>query len=492
MATWPSTKAGTTHLDAGTDSPKLARADIYQNVQNVNEIIDMFNISSPSDNQILKYNTSNQRFELAASTGETLTIVGDDSTGTAITLGETFKIAGSGGVTTAVSGDTLTITGPNLSGYLQNVVEDTTPQLGGSLDLNSNDITGTGNISITGDISTDAITLADNVIKPIRSNDILRINGATPTGDIYIGNVSDGTMSFSGSFAANAGPQMSYVNSAADVQTSNIYPNARMVEVTLANNVTAANRVRQHNTIDVDLAGYDWSSTSFGAGPQNGLYTTIKNTGASATNSIGTVTGVAGGVFLRPAEGNNSTMTMTSIFGNRVGHISYIDSGATADITNVYGFHYNPLAFSGMTGTTTIDNEYAFFANSGTFRATKSYAFFANNDTYLSRVGTLERYRESTSSLTSSASITVDCNTAPIHTVTLDNNATFTLSNLSTGQTVTVIITQGTTGGTGTFSSVKFPNGAPTLSTGSGKIDVVTVFYDGTNYLGNIAKDFTT
>ena len=37
------------------------------------------------------------------------------------------------------------------SGNLNNVVEDTTPQLGGDLDLNTNDITGTGNISITGE-----------------------------------------------------------------------------------------------------------------------------------------------------------------------------------------------------------------------------------------------------------------------------------------------------------------------------------------------------
>ena len=38
-------------------------------------------------------------------------MVGDDSTGSALRVGETFKIAGSGSVTTAVSGDTLTITG---------------------------------------------------------------------------------------------------------------------------------------------------------------------------------------------------------------------------------------------------------------------------------------------------------------------------------------------------------------------------------------------
>ena len=37
------------------------------------------------------------------------------------------------------------------------VVNDTTPQLGGDLDLNSNDITGTGNINITGKTTTDSI-----------------------------------------------------------------------------------------------------------------------------------------------------------------------------------------------------------------------------------------------------------------------------------------------------------------------------------------------
>ena len=46
-----------------------------------------------------------------------ITMVGDDSTGTAVSLGETFKIAGTQNITTAVSGDTLTITGPNLGNF---------------------------------------------------------------------------------------------------------------------------------------------------------------------------------------------------------------------------------------------------------------------------------------------------------------------------------------------------------------------------------------
>jgi hypothetical protein len=46
-------------------------------------------------------------------------LVGDDSTGAVLATGETFKIAGGTNITTAVSGDTLTITGPDLTNYLQ-------------------------------------------------------------------------------------------------------------------------------------------------------------------------------------------------------------------------------------------------------------------------------------------------------------------------------------------------------------------------------------
>ena len=54
-----------------------------------------------------------------ASDGDTagITSVGDDSTGTLVAQNETFKIAGTQNITTAVSGDTLTITGPDLTGY---------------------------------------------------------------------------------------------------------------------------------------------------------------------------------------------------------------------------------------------------------------------------------------------------------------------------------------------------------------------------------------
>ena len=198
MATWPSgTKAGTTNLDAGTDSPRLARPDIKTNVDNVNAIIDMFNIDSPSANQILKYNSSNARFELGTdSTGTAAaatTFVGDDSSGTAVNAGETFKIAGGTNITTAVSGDTVTITGATIptnnnqlsngSAFITASSSDTLTNKSGAVSMFTNDagyLTSTGDITFTGSTITSPSN-ADITLDPagtgvINNNATVRFN----------------------------------------------------------------------------------------------------------------------------------------------------------------------------------------------------------------------------------------------------------------------------------------------------------------------------
>lgn len=45
--TWPTTKAGTTNVDQGTDKISLARADIKQNIDNVNGIMDTYDTAGP-------------------------------------------------------------------------------------------------------------------------------------------------------------------------------------------------------------------------------------------------------------------------------------------------------------------------------------------------------------------------------------------------------------------------------------------------------------
>jgi len=71
----------------------------------------------------------------------------------------------SDGVLTGTMNDASTVTTDLDGRFLVDVVDDTTPQLGGDLDLNNSDITGTGNINITGsgtlsgDLTVDTNTL---------------------------------------------------------------------------------------------------------------------------------------------------------------------------------------------------------------------------------------------------------------------------------------------------------------------------------------------
>jgi hypothetical protein len=68
---------------------------------------------------------------------------------------------------------------------INNVVEDTSPQLGGALDLNSQNITGTGNISTTGDLtltSTDTGSSADPIISLVRDS-------SSPADADYLGQI---------------------------------------------------------------------------------------------------------------------------------------------------------------------------------------------------------------------------------------------------------------------------------------------------------------
>jgi hypothetical protein len=105
-------------------------------------------------------------------------------------------------------------------------------------------------------------------------------------------------------------------------------------------------------------------------------------------------------------------------------------------------------------------------------------------------------FNERVNALTSSSTITVNCATARVHTVTLGTNTEFNITSLPTGGTVTLIITQDGTGsrtatfGTDGSAAVKFPASSSILSTGANDIDVVSIFNDGTNFLGNIARNY--
>ena len=67
-----------------------------------------------------------------------ITFVGDDSSGTLVNQNETFKVTGAQNITAVVSGDTLTLTGPDLSTYL--TASSSTTLTNKSIDADNNTI----------------------------------------------------------------------------------------------------------------------------------------------------------------------------------------------------------------------------------------------------------------------------------------------------------------------------------------------------------------
>lgn len=110
-----------------------------------------------------------------------------------------------------------------------------------------------------------------------------------------------------------------------------------------------------------------------------------------------------------------------------------------------------------------------------------------------------KNYKEKITALTSATTIAVDCSLGSVFTCTLSHNANFVLSNLGTGESVSIILTQDTdsTANTGAFyaadsTQVKFSEGLVDLSQQNGGIDIVHIFNDGTNLLGTISPNYRT
>jgi len=82
---------------------------------------------------------------------------------------------------------TITGDGSALTGVLHDVVDDTTPQLGGNLDLNSNNITGTGSINVTGSgtFSGD-LTVDTNTLYVDSTNNRVGISTTSPSALLHI------------------------------------------------------------------------------------------------------------------------------------------------------------------------------------------------------------------------------------------------------------------------------------------------------------------
>lgn len=351
---------------------------------------------------------------------------------------------------------------------------------------------------------TGPIKIQDNEIEATRSNDnlILRASG---TGEIIVDALAQiGGGDFSGNFSSNARFSNANIIYKEDLTLTvgtgdRSYKNNMISNFKLSSGQSSSNsndRFRQPHYVQVDMNGSSSTSTSGkfrSRGPQAvDAQSIVVNTGSGAS-TLGNASGVQSGIVV---NGTSQNITLSAA----TGIASYLEAGEGGSGSVSIGDFIAYYSMGDIGGDATVSgNMYHFYANDNDNDPSgNTYAFFCEDQTDRSRVGTLEQYRERVvTSGSTSGSITIDCDTAPVHIVNQSDNTTYTFSNLSAGQSVTLIIKTTAINKTATFTSdgstkVKFPDGDPILSTATGATDIVVVFFDGTDHLGAITQNYTT
>ena len=96
--------------------------------------------------------------------------------------------------------------------------------------------------------------------------------------------------------------------------------------------------------------------------------------------------------------------------------------------------------------------------------------------------------------VTSSSTLSLTSGTVQTATLTASTACTFTMPTATAGKSFVLLLKQAasTGNGTATFTSVKWGTaGAPTVTATAGKMDILTVIADGTNWYGSIAQGYT-
>ena len=175
---------------------------------------------------------------------------------------------------------------------INNVVEDTSPQLGGNLDLNSNNITGTGNISTTGDLtitSTDAGSSAAPIIDLVRDS-------SSPADADYLGQIK-----FKGD--DDGGSQHIYAKISGKIQDASAGSEDGLIEFAVVSNGSQEIVARIKNDGLFLNAG---NLITFEGASGDEHETTLTVTDPTADRTI-TLPNASGTVLLTDGDGSNLT-----------------------------------------------------------------------------------------------------------------------------------------------------------------------------------------
>ena len=211
-------------------------------------------------------------------------------------------------------------------GDMNDLVDDTSPQLGGDLDLNSNDIIGTGNITISGNISGSSTSTGS--FERVHVTDRLGIGTRTPFNSLHILTSADNVAKFKSSDATVR----------IILEDNNSVNNGNYVQVTNDVMTLATNGGNAGLIID-DSQNIEIGGNISGSSTSTGSYGRLETAGASNIGGILSIPGfpnvssslaaaVAGGDNL----GNHTATQDINLDGNNLINVSSLT--ATANISS--------------------------------------------------------------------------------------------------------------------------------------------------------------
>lgn len=393
----------------------------------------------------------------ATGSGPIISAAGDD---TNIDLNINAKgsgvvnISGARALTTADEGtgnglDADTLDGIEGSSFLQNVVEDTTPQLGGNLDLNGNNIddSGAGATSISkSGAGAMTVSAADGGLTLSTTSGNSNVS-LSPHGTGVVNIDASTDLAFNGTAILS--------DSAGTMTLSNVDALDATTESTIEAAIdTLANLTAASSLVTVGALNSGSITSGFGA---------IDN-GASNITTTGDITG--GGIHVTgdTAAGDNAALGYTATEG-----LILTGQGSTNDVT--IKNDADAAVINIPTGTTSVT-----FEGDVQFKTEATFDAEVDNGN-------------------SGAADTIDWTAGNKQKSTLTDNCTFTFSPEPSGpcNLVLKLIQDATGSRTVTWpADVKWPGGtAPTLTTAASSVDIITFYYDGTDFYGNSSLNFS-
>ncbi len=218
----------------------------------------------------------------------------------------------------------------SIAGTIDSLLADSTPQLGGTLDLNNHDITGTGNINITGTIQASGnINLGDGV-----GSDIINIGGVM-SGDLVPN--TDATHDLG--------------------STTAYWKEAFISQLTVDSQITAE-RIQADIIADDSTVVFNSATGQIAAAQVSGTFT---------GNVTGNVTGTLDGDITGSVFADDSTLLVDGVSGALVGPFQGVLDTTGTQENEIYtdAVRSNILNFKKYAGTKTAPTEPGDFARQG-------------------------------------------------------------------------------------------------------------------------------